>query len=50
MAQANLRLVDGLFMDRPKALNAVLPQAACAFGIASIIGRGNSEGYGVRDD
>jgi len=47
MAQANLRLVDGLFMDRPKALNAVLPQVACAFEIASIIGRGNSEGTGV---
>ena len=46
MAQANLRLVDGLFMDRPKALNAVLPQVACAFGIDSIIGRGNSEGTG----
>jgi hypothetical protein len=46
MAQANLRLVDGLFMDRPKALNAVLPQVACAFEIASIIGRGNSEDTG----
>ena len=46
MAQANLRLVDGTFMDRPKAPNAVLSQMACAFGNGSIIGRGNSEGTG----
>ena len=46
MAQANLRLVDGTFMDRSKAPNAVLSQIACAFGNASIIGRGNSEGTG----
>ena len=46
MAQANLRLVDGTFMDRSKGPNAVLSQIACAFGNASIIGRGNSEGTG----
>ena len=33
MAQANLRLVDGTFMDRSKALNAVLSQIGCAFGM-----------------
>ena len=32
MAQAILRLVDGTFMDRSKAPNAVLSQIACAFG------------------
>ena len=31
MAQAILRLVDGAFMDRSKAPNAVLSQMACAF-------------------
>jgi hypothetical protein len=46
MAQANLRLVDGTFMDRSKAPNAVLSQFARAFGVGSIIGRGNSEGTG----
>src|SRR5208337_2068099 len=43
MAQAILRLVDGAFMDRSKAPNAVLSQMACAFGNDSNIGRGNSE-------
>ena len=46
MAQAHLRLVDGTFMDKSKALNAVLSQIGCAFGHDSIIGRGNSEGTG----
>ena len=46
MAQANLRLVDGMFKDRPKAPNAVLSQMAYAFGNGSIIGRGNGEGTG----
>jgi hypothetical protein len=46
MAQANLRLVDGTFMDRSKVPSAVLSQIACAFGNGSIIGRGNSEGTG----
>jgi hypothetical protein len=46
MAQASLRLVDGTFKDRSKAPNAVLSQAARAFGNGSIIGRGNSEGTG----
>ncbi len=46
MAQANLRLVDGTFMDRSKALNADLSEMAYAFGNASIIGRRNSEGKG----
>ena len=46
MAQAILRLVDGAFMDRSKAPNAVLSQMACAFGNDSNIGRGNGEGMG----
>jgi hypothetical protein len=46
MAQANLRLVDGTFMDRSKVPSTVLSQIACAFGNGSIIGRGNSEGKG----
>jgi hypothetical protein len=46
VAQANLRLVDGTFMDRSKALNAVLSQIACASRNDSITGRGNSEGTG----
>ena len=46
MAQAILRLVDGAFMDRSKAPNAVLSQMACAFGNDSSIGRGNSERTG----
>ncbi len=47
MAQANLRLVDGTFMDRSKAPNAVLSQFARAFGVGSIIGGGYSGGTGV---
>ena len=50
MAQAILRLVDGAFMDRSKAPNAVLSQMACAFGNDSIIGRGNSERTGFDND
>ena len=46
MAQAILRLVDGAFMDRSKAPNAILSQMACAFGNDSNIGRGNGEGTG----
>jgi hypothetical protein len=46
MAQTHLRLADGTFMDKSKALNAVLSQIGCAFGHDSIIGRGNSEGTG----
>ena len=46
MAQANLCLADGTFMDRSKAPNAVLSQMACAFGNDSNIGRGNGEGMG----
>jgi hypothetical protein len=46
MAQAILHLVDGAFMDRSKAPNAVLSQMACAFGNDSSIGRGNSERTG----
>ena len=46
MAQAHLRFVDGTFMDKSKALDAVLSQIGCAFGHDSIIGRGNSEGTG----
>jgi hypothetical protein len=46
MAQAILRLVDGAFMDRSKAPNAVLSQMACALGNDSNIGRGNGEGMG----
>jgi hypothetical protein len=44
MAHANLRLVDGTFMDRSKALNAVLSQIACPFGNDSNMQRENSEG------
>ncbi len=47
MAQANLRLVDGMFKDRPKAPNVVLSQMAYAFGNGSIVGRGNSECAGL---
>ena len=47
MAQANLRLVDGTFMDRSKAPNAVLSKMAYAFGNGSIFGRGNSECTGL---
>ena len=46
MAQSNLRLVDGTFMGKSKAPNAVLSQMAYAFGNGSIIERGNSEGTG----
>jgi hypothetical protein len=46
MAQANLRLVDGTFMDRSTAIGAVLSEMAYAFGNDSNIGRGNSEGTG----
>jgi len=46
MAQANLCLADGTFMDRSKALNAVLSQIGCAFGNDSITRRRNSEGTG----
>ncbi len=44
MAQTHLRLADGTFMDKSKALNAFLSQIGFAFGHDSIIGRGNSEG------
>ena len=47
MAQANLRLVDGTFMDKLKALDPVLSQIACASGNDSIMQRENSEGAGV---
>ena len=46
MAQANLRLVDGTFMDRSKALDAVLSQIGCAFGNDLVMHRENSEGAG----
>jgi hypothetical protein len=44
MAQANLRLVDGTFIDRSKALDAILSQFGCAFGNDSLMQRENSEG------
>ena len=50
MAQANLRLVDGTFMDRSKAPNAVLSQMACAFGNDSEHRTRKWRGYGVCDD
>jgi hypothetical protein len=46
MAQTHLRLVDGTFMDKSKALDAVLSQIGCAFGNDWNIGRGNGEGMG----
>ena len=46
MAQTHLRLVDGTFMDKSKALDAVFSQIGCAFGNDSNIGRGNGEGTG----
>jgi hypothetical protein len=46
MAQANLRLVDGTFMDKSKARHAVLSQLACAFGNDSTMGRGKNRGSG----
>jgi hypothetical protein len=44
MAQANLRLGDGAFMDKSKTLDPVLSQIARAFGHDSIIRREDSEG------
>jgi hypothetical protein len=49
MAQANLRLVDGLFMDRPKAPNAVLSQMACACGNDSNIGGPEAELFALAE-
>ena len=46
MAQANLRLGDGAFMDKSKTLDPVLSQIARAFGHDSIIRREDSEGSG----
>jgi len=37
MTQANLRLVDGTFMDKTKALDAALSQIERAFGNGSIM-------------
>ena len=44
MAQANLRLGDGAFMDKSKTLDPVLSQIARAFGHDLIIRREDSEG------
>ncbi len=44
MAQANLRLGDGAFMDKSKTLDPVVSQIARAFGHDSIIRREDSEG------
>ena len=46
MAQANLRLGDGAFMDKSKTLDPVLSQIARAFGHDLIIRREDSEGSG----
>jgi len=46
MPQANLRLVDGTFMDKSKALDPVLSQIGCAFGNGSIMQRENSNRAG----
>ena len=46
MGKLSQALMHGAFMDKSKALDAVLSQIGCAFGHDSIIGRGNSEGTG----
>ncbi len=47
MAQANLRLVEGRFMDKTKALGPALSQLEWAFGKGSIMRLGNNQKPGV---
>jgi hypothetical protein len=47
MTQANLRLVEGTFMDKTKALDAALLQIECAFGKGSIARLWKNESMGL---
>ena len=47
MTQANLRLVDGTFMYKTKALDAALSQIERAFGKGSIMRPGKNESTGL---
>ncbi len=47
MTQANLRLVEGTFMDKTKALDAALSQIERAFGKSSIMRLGKNESTGL---
>jgi hypothetical protein len=46
MAQANLRLVEGTFMDKTKALGPALSQLEWAFGKGSIMRLGKNQNTG----
>jgi len=46
MAQANLRLVEGTFMDKTKALGPALSQLEWAFGKGSIMRLGKNQSTG----
>ena len=50
MSQPNLRLVEGTFVDKTKALDAALSQIERAFGKGSIMRLGKTEGGRDRDD
>ncbi len=50
MTQANLRLVEGTFMDKTKALDAALSQSERAVGNGSIMRLGKEGGHGARYD
>jgi hypothetical protein len=47
MTQANLRLVEGTFMDKTKTLDAARPQIERAFGKDSIMWLGKNVGTGL---
>jgi hypothetical protein len=47
MTQANLRLVEGTFTNKTKALDAALPQNERAFGKASIVRLWKNENSGL---
>jgi hypothetical protein len=47
MAQANLRLVEGTFMDKTKAVAAALSQFEGAFGNDSLMRLGKNESTGL---
>jgi recombination protein RecA len=46
MTQANLRLVEGTFMDKTKALDAALSQIERGFGKSSIMRLGKTRALG----
>jgi hypothetical protein len=50
MTQANLRLVEGTFMDKTKALDAALSQSERALGNGSIMRLGKEGEHGARYD